>query len=100
MPNSFDGITSGATGITTNGNLLAQFTEFASLGATTPTLDLQVAGNSVYLPIDTHFLVEPPAIISIVAPSETVNVATSAVALSRDWGIRLPGNSRLALPRP
>jgi hypothetical protein len=75
LPNAFDGVTGGATGITTTGNLLAQVTEFAPLGATTPTLTLSNGANSVYYPVDTHFLVQPPAIISTVAPIETVVVA-------------------------
>jgi hypothetical protein len=96
LPNAFDGVTGGGTGITTVGDLLAQVTEFVPLGSHTPTLDLQVAGNSIYYPIDTHFLVEPPAIAAIVAPSETVNIADATEAPNAGYGDSLTGQFTLA----
>jgi hypothetical protein len=76
LPNAFDGVTGGATGITTTGNLLAQVTEFAPLSAAhTPTLALLNAANAAYYPVDSHFLVQTAGIIPTVAPTETVFVA-------------------------
>jgi hypothetical protein len=95
-PNAFDGVTGGATGITTSGNLLAQVTEFAPLGSPTPTLTLLNAGNSVYYPVDTHFLVQPPAIISVESPSETVNVADATNAPNGGYGNSLTGQFALS----
>ncbi len=96
LPNAFDGFTGGGTGITTVGNHLAQVTEFTPLGSQTPTLQLQVPGDSVYYPIDTHFLVEPPQILVISPPSETINVADSTEAPNAGFGDSLNGSFTLA----
>ncbi len=97
MPNAFDGITGGATGITTAGNLLAQVFEFAPMGSPTPTLALNVPGNSVFYPVDSHFLVQPPAIISIVAPSENMAVADNTEAPNAGFGNFLTGQFALSV---
>ena len=68
LPNSFDGITGGLTGITTLGNSLHQVWEFGA--SPTPTNTLIVPANSIFQPIDTHFLVNNASIISLSAPSE------------------------------
>ncbi len=98
LPNSFDGVTGGATGITTAGNLLSQVFEFAPIvGSPTPTLALnQPVANAVYHPIDTHFLVEPPAIISTVAPNENQLVADATEAPNAGYGNSLTGQFALS----
>jgi hypothetical protein len=59
LPNGFDGgpasVPNPLSGITTSGNSLHQYWEFDVVK--TPDLDLALGGNSVFQPIDTHFLV-------------------------------------------
>ncbi len=96
LPNAFDGVTGGGTGITTTGNLLAQVFEFAPMGSPTPTLTLIVPGNSVFYPVDSHFLVQPPAIISTIAPSENMLVANNTEAANAGFGNSLNGQFALS----
>jgi hypothetical protein len=99
LPNAFDGITGGATGITTTGNLLAQVFEFgAPAGSPTPTLALILPANSVNYPIDSHFLVQPPGIISTIAPAENMAVADSTEATFAGFGNSLTGQFALSDP--
>lgn len=92
LPNTFDGTSAGLSGITTAGNGLAQVFEFAApAGSPTPTLALVNGANSVYYPIDSHFLVVPPAISSTVAPSETMLVANNTEAPFAGYGNSLTG---------
>ena len=98
LPNAFDGNTGGATGITTAGNELHQVFEFAFNGAATPTLDLNVPANSVYYPIDTHFLVEPPPIALGQGPSENQVVADATEAPFAGYGSFLTGVFTLTTP--
>ncbi|MEX2113485.1 MAG: PEP-CTERM sorting domain-containing protein [Pirellulales bacterium] len=97
LPNAFDGVTGGATGITTAGNLLSQVYEFAPMGSPTPTLALiQPVLNAQFYPIDSHFLVDPPAIISTVAPNENQLVANNTEAPNAGYGNSLTGQFALS----
>ncbi len=96
MPNAFDGVTGGMTGITTVGTNLHQVFEFAFNGSPTPTLALINGANSVYYPIDSHFLVNPPAILPVIAPSENQIVADPTEAPFAGFGNSLNGNFSLA----
>ncbi len=97
LPNSFDGISGGATGITTAGNSLHQVYEFMPVtGSPTPTLALLVPANVAFQPIDTHFLVDPPTILPVTAPSEDQNVGDATEAANAGYGSFLTGQFALS----
>ncbi len=90
LPNAFDGISGGATGITTVGNELHQ--TWPGGVAPTPTLDLL---NVVTEPIDSHFLVLLADIAAVPAPSENRPVADATEHADGGFGSFLTGTFSL-----